>query len=114
METVRKKIIGIFVCMLLLTMIPVAAGINGQEEAPEPGKIGWTTLQGFLLTQPKSVNGGALIMFRCLFVHYVAQGLGQRVTGFRYAGQIMVIPGTFHGLMANHIIMGWCPGALEF
>lgn len=96
-----------------MTMIPVAAGATTNQN-PQPSKIGWTTFQGITLTQPKSVNGGALITFKCLFVHYVSQGLGQRVTGFRYGGQEMIIPGTFHGLMSNHIIAGWSPGALEF
>jgi hypothetical protein len=108
----RKKIIGIGLCLLLLTMIPVAAGINTNDT--ESGKIGWTTLQGFLLTQPRLVNGGALIAFRCLFVHYVGQGLGQRVTGIRYGGQEMVIPANFNGILMNHVIMGWCIGVLEF
>jgi hypothetical protein len=108
-----KKILGIFICMLVMTMIPVAAGATTHQN-PQPSKIGWTTFQGITLTQPKSVNGGALITFKCLFVHYVCQGLGQRTTGFRYGGQEMIIPGTFHGLMSNHVIAGWCPGALEF
>jgi hypothetical protein len=108
-----KKILGIFICMLVMTMIPVAAGATINQN-PQPSKIGWTTFQGIMLTQPRSINGGALISFNCLFVHYVCQGVAQRVTGMRYGGQEMVIPGTFHGLLANHIIMGWCPGALEF
>lgn len=108
------KIISSLICMLLLAMIPIAAGISIQDKDTQPGKIGWTTIQGFLLTRPREINGGALILFRCLFVHYVAQGLGQRVTGFRYGGQIMVIPGSFRGILMPHMIMGWCIGALEF
>jgi len=108
----RRKIIGIGLCMLLLAMIPVTAGMTVQEE-PQPSKIGWTTLQGFVFGV-REVNGGALIIFRCLFVHYVGQGIGQRVTGFRYGGQLMVIPGVFKGVLMPHIIMGWCPGVLEF
>jgi hypothetical protein len=109
----KNKIVGICICMLLMTMIPVAAGATTNNN-PQPGKIGWTTLQGFTLTQPKQVNGGALISFRCLFVHYVCQGLGQRTTGIRYGGQEMVIPANFNGILMNHIILGWCIGALEF
>ena len=107
-----NKLVGIGICMLFLAMIPVAAGVNTNNT--ETGKIGWTTLQGFTLTQPKLVNGGALISFRCLFVHYVGQGIGQRVTGIRYGGQEMVIPANFNGILMNHIILGWCMGVLEF
>ena len=98
--------------MLFLAMIPVAAGATTNNT--ETGKIGWTTLQGFTLTQPRLVNEGALISFRCLFVHYVGQGLGQRVTGIQYGGQEMVIPTNFNGILMNHIILRWCMGILEF
>ena len=108
-----KKILGIFICMLVMTMIPVAAGATTNDN-PETGKIGWTTIQGITLTQPKQINGGALISFKCLFVHYASQGIGQRVTGIRYGGQEMVIPANFNGILMNHMIMGWCIGALEF
>ena len=99
--------------MLLLTMIPVAAGMSVPED-PQRSDIGWTTIQGFLLTPPQEINGGTLIWFRCLFVHYVAQGLGPRVTGFRFGGTIMVIPNTFRGVLMPHMILGWCRGVLEF
>ena len=107
-----KKILGIFICMLVMTMIPVAAGAT-TEQNKEPAKIGWTTLQGFIFGVHE-VNGGAIIEFRCLFVHYVGQGLGQRTTGFRYGGQMMAIPGAFKGVLMPHMIMGYCPGVLEF
>ncbi|HIG99513.1 MAG TPA: hypothetical protein HA258_02925 [Thermoplasmata archaeon] len=108
----RKKILGIVMCTLVLTMIPVAAGMTIDND-PQPSKIGWTTLQGFIF-RLREINGGALIGFRCLFVHYVGQGLGQRVTGIRYGGQEMVIPKSFRGILMPHIIMGWCFGVLEF
>ena len=107
-----KKILGIFICMLVMTMIPVAAGATTNQNA-QPSKIGWTTVQGIIMGVHE-VNGGALIEFRCLFVHYVGQGLGQRTTGFRFGGQMMVIPGSFKGALMPHVIMGWCPGVLEF
>lgn len=106
-----KKILGIFICMLVLTMIPVTAGATTQPE-PETTDIGWTTIQG-IIVRPQQVNGGALVEFKCVFVHYVAQGLGQRVTGFRYGLQKMVIPSTFYGVMMPGVIMGYCIGQLE-
>jgi hypothetical protein len=111
-RNMRKKILGIVMCTLVLTMIPVAAGMTIDND-PQPSKIGWTTMQGFIF-RLREINGGALIGFRCLFVHYVGQGLGQRVTGIRYGGQEMVIPKSFRGILMPHIIMGWCFGVLEF
>jgi hypothetical protein len=107
-----KKILGIFICMLVMTMIPVAAGATVNKN-PQPSNIGWTTVQGFIFGL-KELNGGALLEFRCLFVHYIGQGMGQRTTGFRYGGQMMVIPGEFRGALMPHMIMGWVPGVLEF
>lgn len=109
----KNKIVGIFLCTLVLAMIPVVTGATINQDS-QPSKIGWTTIQGFLLTRPREANGGSLIWFRCLFVHYTAQGLGQRATGFRYGGQMMVIPSSFRGVLMPHIIMGWCVGVLEF
>jgi len=107
-----KKILGIFMCMLVMTMIPVAAGATTNQDK-EPSAIGWTTLQGIIFGV-RQINGGALYEFRCLFVHYVGQSIAARVTGFRYGGQMMVIPGTFRGALMPHIIMGYCPGVMEF
>ena len=110
--TMKQKIIGIFICMLLLCFIPHAAGTTITQE-PEQSRIGWTTIQGIIFGL-REINGGALLVFRCIFVHYVGQGLGQRVTGFRYGGQLMAIPNTFKGILMPRVIMGWCWGVLEF
>ena len=75
----KNKILGIFMCIIVMTMIPVAAGVTTNQDS-QSSKIGWTTIQGFIFGL-REVNGGALILFRCLFVHYVGQGIGQRATG---------------------------------
>lgn len=38
MKSIKKKIIGVFICMLMLTTIPLAAGMT-TEEKPEPTEI---------------------------------------------------------------------------
>ena len=98
--------------MLAMTTIPVTLGATVTQNT-QSDETGWTTLQGFIYGFHE-INGGAVIEFKCLFVHYVGQGLGQRTTGFRFGGQMMVIPGSFKGLLLPHAIMGWCPGVLEF
>lgn len=100
-------------CMLVMTMIPVAAGATIEQET-QTSDVGITTLQGFIFGM-KRINGGAMIEFRCLFVHYIATSIwGERVSGFRFGGQMMVIGGDFKGVLMPHMIMGWVPGALEF
>ena len=106
----KNKILGILICMLVMSMVPVAAGAAVNQ--PQTSDIGLTTIQGFIFGL-KEINGGNIIEFRCLFVHYVCTGLSQRVTGFRYGGEMMVIPGSYRGVLMPHMIMGWCPGQLE-
>ena len=108
----KKKIIGIIICMLAMTTIPITLGATVTQDT-QTNEVGWTTLQGFIY-EVHEINGGAVIEFKCLFVHYVGQGLSQRTTGFRFGGQMMAIPGSFKGLLLPHVIMGWCPGVLEF
>jgi hypothetical protein len=102
-----KKILGIFICMLVMTMIPVAAGTN--IETPQPSKLGTTFVQG-IITQPKIENNGALMSFRCIFVHYNTIGVTQGQTGFLWGWQRLVLPGDFHGIIGNHFIAARFPG----
>lgn len=98
--------------MLIMTMIPIAAGVNVNEN-PQPSKFGLVTIQGFIF-RVKEIKGGLQIGFRCLFVHYKTTSiLGERVRGFRFAGQTMVIPGNFKGILMPHIIMGLAFGIFE-
>jgi hypothetical protein len=106
-----KKILGIFICMLVMTMIPVAAGATTTTKNPEQSKIGWTFVQG-IITQPQFRNGGALMEFRCIFVHYTAVGIGQSQSGFMYMMQSMIVPGDFRGIIGNHFIIARFLGTL--
>ena len=108
----KNKNKGIILCILLLLITPVTVGAIRTIE-PQPSKIGWTTVQG-LISGVHEINGGAMIEFRCILVHYTSQGVSQRVTGFRFGGQIMAIPGSFKGVLLPHMILGWCHSALEF
>jgi hypothetical protein len=108
----KSKFVGISLCMALIMMMPVVAGTLTHQDA-QPSPVGWTTIQGFIsgLTE---INNGAYLEFKCVFVHYAGQSLDERTTGFRYGGQLMVIPGSFRGVLLPHLIIGWCPGVLEF
>ena len=111
-KNMKNKIICIFMIVLIMIMIPVVAGATVHKDT-QPSKIGWTTIQGFI-SKAHKINGGALIEFECLFVHYACQGLGQRVTGFRSGWKTMAIPAIFKGILTSHIIIGYCVGVLEF
>lgn len=66
--------------MLILIMVPVTAAMTVLHD-PQSNNIGWITLQGFIFGL-REINGGALIGFSCLFVHYIGRSQGQRVTSF--------------------------------
>lgn len=93
-----------------MTMIPVAAGAT-TDNNPQETAIGTTFVQG-IITQPKTENNGALMSFRCIFVHYNTIGLAQAQTGFLWGWQRLIMPGDFHGMIGNHFIAARFPGAL--
>ena len=47
----KRKVIGIFVCMLMLTTIPLAAGmtVDSEPDDPETTDVGRMTIGGFVL-----------------------------------------------------------------
>lgn len=110
----KNNLLRVCLCMLILVLVPITAGATAEPpKDPKTSDIGWTTIQGIIFGVHE-VNGGALLEFRCIFVHYVGQGILERTTGFRYGGQMMVIPGAFQGLLLPHMILGYCPDVLEF
>jgi len=107
-----KKILGIFICMLVMTMIPVAAGATADtSNNPEQNKIGFTYVVG-IITQPMRENNGALMSFRCIFVNYRTVGITQAQTGFLWGWQRLVVDSNFHGIIGNHVIAARFPGLL--
>ena len=83
---VKRKIIGILICMLLLTTIPLAAGMTVEketepEEEPE-GIFGITIIRGFVSNVKQS---GASITFRAIRLHYLTiSGMEQSIGVLRF------------------------------
>ena len=72
MKISREKVLGIFVCMLLVMTIPLATGLAVETE-PEPeeeteGLIGWAWVRGWLLN-PREV--GPYISGRTINFHFI-------------------------------------------
>lgn len=72
MKITNKRIIGILICMLLLTTIPLAAGMTIETE-PEPeeepeGLFGWAWVRGWLLN-PREI--GNYISGRTIKLHFI-------------------------------------------
>ena len=67
---VKRKVIGIFVCMLMLATIPLAAGmtIDSEPDDKETTDLGRTILRGFVLNNRNSGFGNKFFALR---VHYI-------------------------------------------
>jgi len=103
-----KKILGIIVCMLVMTMIPVAAGATTDiNKTPETSPVGWTFIQG-IITQPFDTNNGMDMAFHPIWIHYSTKGSGDHHSGMIHNMlETIVIPGDFHGIIGNHFIIAF-------
>ena len=64
----KKKILGILVCMLMLTTIPLAAGsVEDNSETGTTELIGRAIVRGFFINPEYNGND---IAFRALRIHY--------------------------------------------
>jgi hypothetical protein len=112
-----KKILAIFMCMLMITLIPVAAGAaEKQTKDPQPADIGVTHIRG-IITEPSFTYGMKYITFRCVWVHYTTRGLGEHSSGTLHLLQKLTLKNDFQGVFfGKHMfkfIMGSFPGELE-
>jgi hypothetical protein len=109
-----KKILAILMCMLVMMLIPVAAGATTeQQNDPQASQIGSTFIRG-IITKPDLVNGGHYVAFRCIWVHYSTRGIGQQQSGCLHLFQKIVLKNNFQGFVGNHFIMAHFPGLLTF
>jgi hypothetical protein len=107
-----KKILAIFMCMLVTALIPAAAGTM-EKTNPQTSDIGYTHVMG-IITKPKLVDGGKDIQFRCIFVHYTTRGIGETMSGNLHLLQKLVFKNHFTGTIYNHFIFARFPGELHF
>jgi len=77
---IKRKIIGILVCMLMLATIPLAAGmtVDDAPDDPEPTAIGRTIVRGIVFNYRNSGFGNAFLALR---VHYIEITGTQRTSG---------------------------------
>jgi len=109
-----KKILAIFMCMLVIALIPVAAGATTEQpKSPQTSDVGSTIIRG-IITKPKLENGGHYVSFRCIWVHYSTRGIGQTQSGFLHLFQKLVLKNNFQGYVGDHMIIAHFPGLLQF
>jgi hypothetical protein len=103
----KKKVIGILVCMMLLGMIPIAAGLNSEVTEPifDPTPIpeGKKTFVFGIVTKPRLVLFGQFLTFRCVRIRYFLRGEG-RTTLVRNL-QRLTFQNDYKGIVGNHFIL---------
>jgi hypothetical protein len=78
---IKRKVLGIFICVLMLATIPLAAGIavNSEPGDPEPETdIGRTVIRGFILNYRPTGLGHKFFAIR---VHYTEITATTRTVG---------------------------------
>lgn len=109
-----KKILAIFMCMLLLTLIPLAAGATDKPtNDPQTTDFGYTIIWGFI-TKPQLTNRGHSITFRCIYIHYISKGFGKKESGLLHMFQKIVVDNQFAGYIGNNYILARFDGQLDF
>ena len=117
----KKKIIGILVCTMLMAMMPVVAGLNYDTETtetkfisnnePEPeGILDHTIIRGVVLF-PRSAFGGEFRFF-AVRIYYTTIYLGGVKSGTIILRNI-TLPSIPNGFIGNFYIMGLFRGNLD-
>ena len=108
MKVIKKKILGILICMLFLATIPLAAGMAEKSDEtqalPVTGKR--TFVSGFIAYSRLSL-GGRKITFYAVSVRH-GQIFGEYGM---WRMQRVTIPNEFTGIMQAPLILGWFTGS---
>jgi len=107
-----KKLIAILTCMLMTSLIPIAAGAMNHSNDSQTTDIGGTTMTGIIILR-HFANGGHAVEFRAILVHYTTHNIGQRKTGNLHLLQKIVLPNDFIGWVGPHFVMAHFDGYLD-
>ena len=111
-----KKLIAILTCMLMLSLIPIAAGATTNTSQTQSAAIGGTTIFG-IVTRPKLIHSGHDVEFRAIFVHYRTHNIGQEKDGNLHLLQKIILPNDYYGIVGggllHHMIFAHFDGYLD-
>jgi len=109
----RSKVVCILVCMMLITIIPIAAGMNIKNKPVSQisDVLAKTTIRGIVLF-PKISPDGKTINFFAIRLHFRTidiDGINYGVVKLHY----FQIPKNFNGYFGNYYIFGSFRGKLN-
>jgi hypothetical protein len=71
MKVMKKKIIGLLICMLMMTTIPLAAGMTETEPEKEPTlDVGRVFLKGLLFHKLRKGNVNHALAIRLFYIEF--------------------------------------------
>ena len=75
----KTKIVALMMCMLMITMVPLAAGMTIERENEKDDSLfGWTIIRGFVSNVRQK---GTEITFRAIRLHYFTISGMEKITG---------------------------------
>jgi hypothetical protein len=105
-----KKIMAIFMCMLVMALIPAAAGIS-DKQTPQSSNVGRTWIWG-IICRYREAN--VHFSFRCIFVRFTTIGIGEHYSGGLHFLQLVNLKaGFFTGYHSAFVIVGNYRGELN-
>lgn len=109
----KKKVIGILVCMMLMAVIPAAAGMNCNTEpdAETEGLVKERIILRGLIINPHTTLGGKFV-FLGIRVHYTAIGMQGIRRGVLHMQRI-TLPDTPNGLITNGYMLASYRGHID-
>lgn len=110
----KKQILAILACLMILGTIPVVAGIeintgNDPDSSPLRRIAGKKTLVIGFTTKPRIVLLGQVITFRALSLRYMVKGEHRMVNVNNF--QRMTFRNEFRGIVTNHFVCAIFQGA---
>ena len=111
----KKKIMGILICSMFLTIIPAAAGADNifenTDDISSTGIIKDRIIMRGLVVNPHTSIGGSFVFFS-LRVHYMAFGTQGLKTGIVHLRRL-TLPETPTGIITNGFILISFKGQIE-
>ncbi|UCD12960.1 MAG: hypothetical protein JSW60_05175 [Thermoplasmatales archaeon] len=109
----KSKLVGILICMMILTTVPIAAGLDNKIESSgkTTGIYDRTMIRGIVLFPRRSQDGKTINFFalRLNFKTINCEGMIWRVVRLRR----VQIPSNFKGYLGRYYIHGLFRGSLH-
>ena len=116
MKAIKRKLLGIFACMLMLTTIPLASGVSEPDDPQPEFDIGRVWLRGLLFRCNRVGNVNHALAIR---LHYIELTPTERTAGMVTLNHVVFKDSAYLGRMYEvgiglfTYVVGFFEGGLE-